>query len=359
MEEIRKTAFDRLDYIFKLSVVIAIGITGLILASDIFIPLIFGAILAIALQPLAKMLERWIGRIPAILVVLVGTLIVVSMVTWLIGNQIVQLVDELPDLEQRFTLLIHNVSLDITNKFAISAEEQLQMTKDFVKSLTSFMTGLLKSTTSIVSIMVQIPIYILLILIYQDRFRDFFLRMFPHASGTLKKEADRVIRGYITGQLLVILLITTLDTLGLLIIGIDYAFFFGLLSGLLTVIPYIGNFIGGSLPVIMALVTKDSAWYAVAVIALYAVVHFIEGNFIAPRIMGHRVSVNALAAIVGLLVGGKILGIAGMIMAVPVIGMMRIVLSFSEKLSPFVILLEDKPMPREKTGAEEEPKPPS
>jgi predicted PurR-regulated permease PerM len=91
----------------------------------------------------------------------------------------------------------------------------------------------------------------------------------------------------------------------------------------------------------MALITKDSVWYAIGVIIVFTVVQFLEGNFITPRITGSKVSINALAAIIALLIGGKILGIAGMILAVPAIGIVKIILSYSTYLKPFVILLGD------------------
>jgi hypothetical protein len=79
----------------------------------------------------------------------------------------------------------------------------------------------------------------------------------------------------------------------------------------------------------------------VGVIVVFLVVQFLEGNFITPRITGSKVSINALAAIVALVIGGKLLGIAGMILAVPAIGVLKILLSHSSHLKPFVILLED------------------
>lgn len=123
------------------------------------------------------------------------------------------------------------------------------------------------------------------------------------------------------------------------ILGIKHAIFFGIFSGILTIIPYIGIFIGAALPVLMALITKDSAWYAVGVVGVFAFVQFLEGNFITPRITGSKVSINALAAIIALLLGGKVLGIAGMILAVPAIGILKIVFAYSRRLKPFVILL--------------------
>jgi predicted PurR-regulated permease PerM len=119
----------------------------------------------------------------------------------------------------------------------------------------------------------------------------------------------------------------------------------------------VGIFIGALLPVVMALITKDSAWYALGVVIIFTVVQFLEGNFITPRITGSKVSINALAAIIALLIGGKILGIAGMILAVPAIGVLKIVLSYSERLKPFVILLGDDD-PKEKAQDPTEHTPP-
>ena len=90
---------------------------------------------------------------------------------------------------------------------------------------------------------------------------------------------------------------------------------------------------------------------------MFAVVQFLEGNFITPRVTGSKVSINALAAIVALLLGGKILGIAGMILSIPLIGVLKIVLEYSPRLSPFIVLLDDgeesAPLPV-KTKAEQE-----
>jgi predicted PurR-regulated permease PerM len=93
----------------------------------------------------------------------------------------------------------------------------------------------------------------------------------------------------------------------------------------------------------MALITKDGIGPAIGVVVVFTIVQFLEGNFITPRITGSKVSINALAAIVALLIGGKILGIAGMILAVPGIGLLKILLGHTQHLKPFTILLEDAP----------------
>jgi predicted PurR-regulated permease PerM len=216
------------------------------------------------------------------------------------------------------------------------------MATEFMKSVSVYLGDVILSTTNAISTLVQIPIYIFLLLIYRDKFRDFFLSLIPgDEEFGWKKDIERVVLGYISGLTLVTLIIAALNCMGLLALGIDHAIFFGILSGVLTIIPYVGIIIGALFPIIMALITKDSIWYTVGVIVVFLVVQFLEGNFITPRITGSKVSINALAAIVALVIGGKLLGIAGMILAVPAIGVLKILLAHSSHLKPFVILLED------------------
>jgi predicted PurR-regulated permease PerM len=234
--------------------------------------------------------------------------------------------------------------------FGISVVEQNKFVGEFVRTVGTYLGSVLVSTTNTLSVLIQIPIYIFLILIYRDKFKDFFLSLLPHDNEfTWKKDMEKVVQGYISGLTWVTLIIAALNSIGLLALGIDHAIFFGILSGVLTIIPYVGIIIGALFPLIMALITKDSIWSAVGVIIVFSVVQFLEGNFITPRITGSKVSINALAAIVALVLGGKILGIAGMILSIPAIGVLKIILSHSEHLKPFVILLEDKdPAPRKR-----------
>jgi predicted PurR-regulated permease PerM len=233
------------------------------------------------------------------------------------------------------------------------------MFSELMRTVSGYLGDILLTTTNAVSTLIQIPIYIFLFLIYRHKFRLFFVRLMPAAASEFrwKKDIERVIQGYISGLFLVTLIVSALNTIGLLALGIDHAIFFGILSGALTVIPYLGIFIGSLFPVVMAVITKDSMWYSVGVIAIFTIVQFLEGNFITPRVTGSRVSINAFAAIIALLIGGKILGIPGMILSIPCIGILKIILEYTPRLRPFIILLEDMPAPETppvKTKAEKE-----
>jgi predicted PurR-regulated permease PerM len=335
--------WNRLDYIFKLMVIIALLVYGVILLRDIVIPLGFAIFLSLVMLPIVKRIERRTGTTLAVTLVVVGGMIVFGLLGWVLINQIINLVNDLPNLQDRANKFMNEIKGLMWTELNIGQTERNQMVQDFLKSVSVYLGALLVTTSNTLATLVQIPIYMFLLLIYRDKFKMFFLSLLPHNDEEMiwKKDIENVTQGYITGLLLVTLIVAVLNTTGLLILGIKHAIFFGILSGILTIIPYVGIFIGALLPVLMALITKDSIWYAVGVVAVFAVVQFLEGNFITPRITGSKVSINALAAIIALFLGGKILGIAGMILAVPAIGVLKIFLAYSPRLKPFVILLGD------------------
>jgi putative heme transporter len=271
----------------------------------------------------------------------VGVFTIMGLVTWFIVSQLTSLVDSLPQLGERFTTLITDAS-DMLRKYNITTAEQTRYVKEGLQQMTSYLGDLLISTSYLAYFFVQVPIYIFLFLLYREKFKVFFLSFSKGDELVWQKEVEGVVQGYIHGLTIVILIAGTLNSIGLLILGIDHAIFFGFLSGALTMIPYIGISIGAALPALLALVTKDSAWYAVGVVGVHAFVQFMEGNFITPRITGAKIRINAMAAIIALLIGGKILGIAGMILAIPAVGTLRILLTYSKSLKGFVILLEDE-----------------
>lgn len=346
----KSTPFNRLDYTFKLLVIVGLIITACILARDIVVPILLSAIISIVLLPVMKRLEKRIPSWLAITLVLLASLVIFLAFAWLIVQQISGLVRDLPNLQSKYNTLADQVSQTLQQAFGMSANEQNQMLKDGISTLSAYATALLSATTNLISLVVQIPIYIFLFLIYRDRFKAFFISLMEQSKEfTWKKDIENVVQGYISGLLLVTLIIAVLNSVGLLILGIDHAIFFGILSGVLTIIPYVGIFIGATLPVLMALLTKDSLWYPLGVIIIFSVVQFLEGNFITPRITGSKVSINALAAIIALLIGGKILGLAGMILAIPALGVLKIILGQTTHLKSFVILIEDTPIEKENT----------
>ncbi|MBS1949886.1 MAG: Uncharacterized UPF0118 membrane protein [Cytophagales bacterium] len=343
----QSTYSPTLDRAFKLLVVLTIVIAALILTKDILVPIVFAALFSVVLLPIAKRLEKKIGRIFSIIIVLLIALLTVAIISWFVISQLTSLVQSLPGIEEKFYRLITHVNESLSQQFNITTEEQVQYVKEVIKNLSTYASELLLSTSYLIYFFIQIPIYIFLFLYYRDRFNRFLLELRPNNTLQWKNEIQQVVRGYISGLAIVVFIAGALNSIGLLVLGIDHAIFFGFLSGTLTMIPYVGITIGATLPTLLALVTKDSAWYAVGVVGVHGLVQFMEGNFITPKITGSRISINALAAVIALLLAGKIWGIAGMILAVPAVGILKILLGYSTSFKPMVVLLGDETPPNE------------
>lgn len=332
----------QLDRIYKSLIILALIIAMLIFTKDIVMPMAFAGLFSVVLLPFESRVEGKVGRVFSILTVLLTSFLFVGLITWFIFAQLASLVASLPDIENQFTTFINDVSHSASQQFRISTDEQTQMIKDGLTNLSEYMGDLLLSTSYLLYFLIQVPIYVFIFLLYREKFTNFMLALRPGSALAWKDEIQGVIRNYISGLMLVVLIAGTLNSIGLLALGIEHAIFFGFLSGVLTMIPYIGITIGAALPTLLAIITKDSLWYAVGVIGVHAFVQFLESNFITPKITGSKIRINALAAIVALLIGGKIWGIAGMILAIPSTGILKILLSYSSSLKPLVILIEDK-----------------
>jgi predicted PurR-regulated permease PerM len=137
-----------------------------------------------------------------------------------------------------------------------------------------------------------------------------------------------------------------LNVVGLLLLGIPYALLLGVTGALLNFIPYVGGLVAIALPVLMAFITKDSYLYPLGVVGVYMVIQFIDNNVLVPRIVAGKVQVNALAAVVGVLVGNAVGGIAGMFLALPAMAILKIVFERVEGLRPWATLIGDEDRPR-------------
>lgn len=329
-----------------MSIIIAFLVILSMAARIVVIPIVFSMLFAIMLNPFLRRLESWrIPRVPGIVMVLITFILLLSALFLFTGYQMSLLVRDLPGLQDKILNLFNEISITLEERLGISTPERNRYLRDITERAAPFFTGLLQSTSSALTIILQIPIYVFLLLLYKERFKR-FLREVYHGNQVESRErideVKDVVQGYVLGLFIVICVLAVLNSIGLMLLGIQYAIFFGIFSAVLTVIPYIGNFIGGLFPVLVALVTKDTAWYAVGVVAVYAVIQFLEGNFITPNIMGSRVSINPLVALVSMIIGGQILGIAGLIIAIPVVGVVKLLFSHSRTLSPLVILMEDR-----------------
>ncbi len=202
--------------------------------------------------------------------------------------------------------------------------------------------------------MILLPIYTFLLLFYRKLIYQFLLDVFP--SKERKKvedvieESNTIVRAYMLGLLVEMLIVTVLNAIGFFIIGIQYAIFLAVLAAVLNLIPYIGMLIASVICVAITLTNSDSISAIIWTGAILIIVQFIDNNFIMPYIVGSKVRINALFSIVGVLIGGLLAGIPGMFLSIPVMAIMKAIFDRVDNLKPWGLLLGDGgPKKKEKT----------
>jgi predicted PurR-regulated permease PerM len=312
--------------------------------------LAFSFLLAMLIYPICLRLEkREVPRMLAITIAMILLVSLLSLLVYLATIQILNFSDQLPLFNAKMETFVNQLQGWASRNLHISRAKQVnEMRKyslDLIKNSASYLSTFIGTTGNALANMALIPIFVFFILLYRDFFRKFLYRAFGRNHrrriDLVLRKINYVVKSYISGLFLVIIIVAILNTIGLLILGIDYAPFFGTLAAFLLLIPYIGITIGATLPILYALITKDSSLYALGVAGVFGFVQMLEANFITPQIVGSKVSINPLAAMIALILGGQLWGIAGLILALPFTAIIKVVFDNIEGLRPYGYLLGD------------------
>jgi predicted PurR-regulated permease PerM len=314
------------------------------------VPLAFSLLLSFVLYPICYWLEKeGIRRLWAIIWTIAGTTTVFSGLVFLFSSQLFDLSEQFGGFTDKLNeLLVHSTRAVRKLPLAdgVSSRELMEKGKDWIAdSGNDIMTKSLSVTTKFLSGTVIVGVCTFLILLYRSGFRKALLQF---ALEENRDKYDLMLRGiqkvgqkYVAGMGLLILILGTLNTVGLLLLGIKYAVFFGFLAGLLAIIPYIGTILGAALPAMYAFVNCDSYWYPVGVVLVFAVIQVVEGNYLTPKIVGGNLRLNALVAVVSLMIGGMIWGVPGMILSLPFTAIVREFCKTYPALQPLTLILGD------------------
>jgi len=344
---------NRLPFVVTLTaILLSTVLLALILyfGRDILAPIALSAFLALLIYPIVKFLTS--RRVPYVVAITLAIALLILVVVGLVvffSLQIATFAEDWPKLESKIITYFADLQALVEEHLNIAQSRQIQLLKEATgsaaKSGAATLGGLLLAFSAFTINLVLIPLYIFLLLYYRDLWLEFFFRLTSRKEhnkvGTILREAGGMVQQYLRGLTIETLIVIVLNTAALLALGIDYAILFGVLAGLLNLIPYIGIIIGGILPTLMALITKDSVWYAFGVVASYAVIQIIDNNVIVPLIVGGRVNVNSLAAIVALLVGAGLWGITGMFLSLPIVAIMKVIFDRIDPLTPWGMILGD------------------
>lgn len=318
-------------------------------AETIFIPMSFAGLLAIMLiAPCDFMEKKGVPRGIAALVSLLVSMFLVVFVLYFISSQIISFRNDLPALVNQFNDVLDSIQVWIKHRFHMTSTGMHQLINS-AKSQTLSSTGsIVGSTVSSLSstllFAVLIPIYTFLLLLYRGLVVRFLVRAFsgqhtPKVYEILGK-TRHVIKNYIVGLMIEMAIVAILNCTLFFIIGVKYALLLGVIAALLNLIPYLGIFSALILSALITFTTNTPTVVLELTIALVAV-HLVDSNILLPRVVGSKVRINALATILGVVVGEMLWGIPGMFLAVPIVAILKVIFDGVESLQAWGILLGD------------------
>lgn len=342
-------SFQKLFY--ALATVIAL-FAVLILAKSILIPLGFALFMSFILFPLARKLESWgINKIFAAFLSIFTVILIIAGSIFLFSTQLIDLSKELSNFQNKIIQTFADVTVYINKNVNIISNLGKNELSDKIKNLLSESTGSLVSktfttTTTFLAGLFGTIIFTFLILIYRNGLTLALMSFSPEDKRErvkkMFKSVQQVGQKYLSGMILLIAITGISNSIGLLIIGIDNPFLFGFLGAALSIVPYVGTSLGAIFPILYAFVSYDTLWPVIAVAILFWSVQMISDNFLSPKIVGGSMHINALAAILSLIIGALVWGVAGMILFLPFSAMLRVFCEEFEELKPIALLIGDQ-----------------
>ena len=314
----------------------------------ILVPLVVAGFLAILITPITSWMERsGISRIPATLLSIFLLGLVFGAILYFFVTQLGAFTEDFTTVEKRIMELGEQVHIFLENhlgiNFSLSIDKVRTTFFDQVSQNASMITEGLYNTASIVTVMVIIPVYLFLFIYMRYFLLEFLHKAFANQdNGRVEQviiKIKYVLQNYVVGMSIVILILAILYFIILKILGINYALLFAVFGALFSIIPYLGPTLGAIIPIIYALLTKDSLWYPFGVFAGFYIVQLIEGNLITPKIVGEKVSMNPFMTILALFLGNFIWGIAGMILFIPGMAILKVLFDEIEPMRPYGYLL--------------------
>lgn len=321
---------------------------------EILSPLIFAMLFSIMLLPLAKFFENKChlprGASCGISVILL--IAIVGGIIYLVGSQVSNLASDWPQLRDQVTTTFGNLQNWIADHYDINATKQMNYVHSATSKILSGSTAAIGTTVLSVSSMLLFLIFMLIdtffLLLYRSLLMRFLVAVFKEENSTIVydivERIQYIIRKYITGLILEMLIVATVVCTVFLIGGIKYAFLLGILTGLFNIIPYIGIFTALLLSVLITFSTA-AVGKVILVAGTILAMHLIDSNVLLPVIVGSKVKINALVTILGVIIGEMLWGIPGMFLSIPIIAMSKIIFDRIESLKPWGVLLGDEEKP--------------
>ena len=331
----------------RLNWLIAVALTGwlLYLLAPVLTPFIAAALLAYMGDPLADRLQKFkMPRTLAVFLVFLITFLVLALLLLLLGplvkTQVGALLQALPDIAHRFeqvwlpTLLQWmNVESGDNVGFGVF----LARYSDLVGSWSgTILLSVGKSGGALAAAVLTLfltPILTFYMLRDWDTLMLHLSALIPASQRKtileLARETDSVLSAFLRGQVLVMLALAIIYSAGLSLVGLEFAIAIGVVSGLVSFVPYLGFVFGITLAGLTVALEPDPFWQIVGVITTFTVAQLIEGSFLTPKLVGDRIGLHPVLVIFAVVAGGQLFGFFGILLALPAAAVLSVLIRFA------------------------------
>ncbi|MBU9720668.1 MULTISPECIES: AI-2E family transporter [Bacillaceae] len=302
----------------------------------IIVPFFVAGLIAYVLHPIVEKLSK--KNIPRpISILIIYTLFLVFFI-WILfkgtpyimeeGQEFIEHMPQMAETYASFVNTIHEQAEVLPSTFQDRAEQWLQAGEAYIAESLTKVGGFLRQLMDWMLILIVIPFLVFYLLKDMMLVRKVCWYLTPKAfreeGERLVKEIDESLGAYIRGQLLVCIAVGILAYIGFIIIDMPYALLLAVFIGLTNVIPYFGPIIG-MVPVVFIALTESFQLVIFAVIVTF-IVQIVEGNILAPIIVGKSLHMHPVLIIFALVVGGEVAGVIGLILSVPILTVLRVIL---------------------------------
>ncbi|HEX6192052.1 MAG TPA: AI-2E family transporter [Chitinophagaceae bacterium] len=341
----------RFPYILRVAsifIVLVLSVMTLYYLKVVLVPILFSILFAVMLFPFSLRLERigFAKGLAAFITVFVTTLLL-GFLVYLIFTQLSTFFSQVPQLSEKMNKIVDTVRDFLVGQLGIKKSvmaDQIQTQLNQVQAYSgSLLSDIIATLPSFLIQVFLIPLYVFFLLYYRHFFLEFFYKIF-HASD--KAEIDDavenigfVIKGYVFGQFLDIIIIGVVNTIALYMLGIGYAIILGFGVAVLCIIPYLGMIAGSIIALLVALLTTQTTWQPITAFGVLWFIHIIDSNLVAPYVIGSRVNINPLVAIFVLFLFGELWGLAGLFLAFPLVAILKVIFDRVPGLKSYGFLL--------------------
>jgi predicted PurR-regulated permease PerM len=338
-----------IDSLLKWMLLILVGSLLLRLGAILFIPMLFGLLIAFVVYPICLWLENHdIPKYVAITLCLSIIFILLFLLVLLLNWQLQLFSGELPQIAQKLNISFIQTQRWLHQNLNVTIKMQDEWIHTSILNSSNKFTAIVNTLFSAISstlfMLFLAPVYTVLFLYHRSTFVSFMIVVLGKSNEIkIRAVLQEIIFTYsrfIKGMLLVYIIVGILNSIGLFALGIQNALLFGMLTAIMTIIPYIGIIISSLLPITIAYITKDSIWYSLGVILVFAVVQYLEANVIFPKVVGKQLNLSTWATLIAIIAGGIIWDVAGMILFIPMMAVLKIAAQNIPQLEAMFILLK-------------------